>query len=88
MAQLQLKVVPGASRDEITGWLGEALKVKVSAPPEKGKANRAVLKLLAKLLGVSKSSITIVSGETSQQKVLEIELDTNALRKRLEEAMK
>jgi len=88
VAQLQLKVVPGASRDEITGWLGEALKVKVSAPPEKGKANRAVLKLLAKLLGVSKSSITIVSGETSQQKVLEIELDTNALRKRLEEAMK
>ncbi len=42
MGRLSLKVVPGSSRDEIVGWLGDSLKVKVKAPPEKGRANEAV----------------------------------------------
>lgn len=71
--RLELKVVPGASRSEVVGWLGECLKVKVAAAPEKGKANKAVVKLLSDQLGISEKAITIVSGQTSQRKVLEIE---------------
>lgn len=47
MARLTVKVVPGSSRDQIVGWLGDALKVKVTAPPEKGRANAAVVAILA-----------------------------------------
>jgi hypothetical protein len=41
-ARLRIKVVPGSSRDEVVGWLGDALKIKVTAPPQKGRANEAV----------------------------------------------
>ena len=60
--ELPLKVVPGASRTRVAGVLGTALKVAVAAPPEGGKANAAVIRLLAEVLGVSKSDIEIVSG--------------------------
>ncbi|MFM7075771.1 MAG: DUF167 domain-containing protein, partial [Planctomycetaceae bacterium] len=52
MARLEVKVVPGSSRDQIVGWLGDALKIKVTAPPEKGKANERVVELLAGALGI------------------------------------
>ncbi len=48
---LKVKVVPGASRTQLSGWLGDMLKVRVSAPPEKGKANAAVEALLARDVG-------------------------------------
>jgi uncharacterized protein (TIGR00251 family) len=70
--RLKLKVVPGASRSEVAGWLGDMLKVKVSAPPEKGKANVAVEALVAKTLNLPASSVKIVSGTSSQHKVIEI----------------
>lgn len=60
--ELSLKVVPGASRTRVAGVLGTALKVAVAAPPEGGKANAAVIRLLADVLGVSKSDVEIVSG--------------------------
>ena len=72
-ARLSLKVVPGASRNEIAGWLGERLKVRVKAPAESGKANNAVRILLASVLGVPKSSVVIVVGSTSPMKILEIQ---------------
>ena len=59
---------PGAKRDDVVGVYGTSLKVAVTAAPERGKANKAILKLLAKRLGVSPSSVAIVSGETSKQK--------------------
>ena len=70
--RLETKVVPGSSRNEVVGWLAESLKVKVAAPPEKGKANRAVIKLLSKTLGLNEDAFTIISGETSQRKTVEI----------------
>ena len=71
--KLKLKIVPGASRTELSGWLGDMLKVRVSAPPEKGKANGAVEALLAKTLGLSKSAVAITAGKSSAQKVVEIQ---------------
>jgi uncharacterized protein len=70
--RLETKVVPGSSRTEIVGWLGECLKIKVAAPPEKGKANQAVIKLLSEKLKLNEESFTIVYGSSSQRKVIEI----------------
>jgi len=67
-----VKVVPGASRDAIAGWLGEALKVRVRATPERGKANAAVEAIVARALGVPGRSVRVASGQTSPHKVLEI----------------
>ncbi len=81
MGRLSLKVVPGSSRDEIVGWLGDSLKVKVKAPPEKGRANEAVVALLAERLGVDASTISVVSGHGSPAKIVTINgLDDAALR--------
>ena len=47
MTRLNVKVVPGTARNQIVGWLGDALKIKVTAPPQKGRANEAVVALIA-----------------------------------------
>jgi uncharacterized protein len=73
MAVIQVKVVPKASRDEVAGWLGERLKLRVSAPPERGKANAAVEKLLAKVLGLPPSAVRVVAGMTAPLKSVEID---------------
>lgn len=70
--QIRLRVKPKAARDEIIGIQGLALKVAVREAPEKGKANRAVMKLLARLLDVASSSVSLRSGETSQDKTVQI----------------
>lgn len=80
---LTLRVSPKASRDAILGVMatpdGEALKVAVTAPPDKGKANAAVVALLAKAFGVAKSCIVLKAGETDRRKVLSIAGDAAAL---------
>ena len=63
---------PRASRDGIDGLLGDALKVKVTAPPVEGRANKAVKKLLAGRLGLSPSQVEIIAGERSREKLLRI----------------
>ncbi|MFW6061695.1 MAG: DUF167 domain-containing protein [Planctomycetota bacterium] len=84
-AILPVKAVPGASRDKIAGVLGDALKVTVSAAPEKGKANKALVKFLAKTLDVDRRAITLIAGETSPNKQFRIDgLSVAALRSRLE----
>jgi uncharacterized protein (TIGR00251 family) len=67
-----VKVAPGASGDCIVGWLGDTLKIRVSAPPEKGKANVAVAKLLADFLNTPVRNISVCSGQTARTKVFEI----------------
>ena len=71
-ARLKIKAVPGASRDEIAGMLGDRLKVRISAPAEGGKANQAICALIAKRLGLRKNQVAIESGHTSAEKVLRV----------------
>lgn len=66
------KVIPGSSKTAISGLLDGMLKVKVSAAPEKGKANRHLTDFLAKQLGVKKQLVSIVSGKTSPVKSIRI----------------
>lgn len=70
--RLGVKVVPGASRTEIAGWLGDELKIRVSQPPEKGKANRQVEEILCRALSLPAGSVRIVRGTSSPRKLLEI----------------
>lgn len=78
---LDLKVIPNAPRDEVAGWLGSALKVKVHAPALDGRANDALLAFLAAELGVPRRAVTLLRGEKSRQKTVRIEgLDPTALR--------
>ena len=67
-----VKAVPGASRDEITGVVGDRLKIRIGAAPEGGKANRAICQLLASSLGVKANQISIERGETSPAKIVRI----------------
>jgi uncharacterized protein (TIGR00251 family) len=69
---LKVRLQPRASRDGIEGMHGDALKVKVTAPPVEGKANKAVKKLLAKQLGIALSQVEIIAGERSREKLLRI----------------
>ena len=68
MPTLQVKVVPGASRNKVVGMLGDALKVQVAAAPEKGKANDAVREVLADFFGVKIGQIQLISGQTQPRK--------------------
>jgi uncharacterized protein (TIGR00251 family) len=68
--RLRVKVVPGASRTEVVGRLGAAVKVRVAAPPEGGQANREVCALLADRLGLPLAQVTVVSGPASPNKVI------------------
>ena len=63
---------PGAGRTEVVGRHGTALKVRVAAPPEQGRANDALVKLLSDQLGVPAASVTVVGGATSRSKQLRI----------------
>ncbi|MGH7821755.1 MAG: DUF167 domain-containing protein [Candidatus Binatia bacterium] len=83
-ARLSVKVVPKSSRDAIAGWVGEALKVCVSAPPERGKANAAVAALLAGAFAVPVHAVRLVAGAASARKVFEIDgVGAEEMRRRL-----
>ena len=77
--KLSVKVVPNSSKCEIVGVIEDSLKIKLDVPPVEGKANEKLIKFLAKLLGVPKTSITIVSGETGKNKILFIKGDAEEL---------
>ena len=87
--KLQIKVIPSSSKDCIAGWLEDTLKVKVQAPPDKGKANKSVIKFLQQSLGLVSGSISIISGTTSSRKVIEIACeDDNVIHQKLAEILK
>lgn len=69
-AAFAVRVVPRASKNEIAGQVGDAIKVRLTAPPVEGKANKALIAFLAQELGVRKSQVEIVAGETSRNKVI------------------
>ena len=71
-ATLTLHVQPGAKKTEIMGIHGDALKIRLSAPPVDGKANAALIEFVAARLGLAKSAIRLISGQTSRRKILEI----------------
>ena len=78
--RIKLHVHPGAKRNGISGFFGDSVKFDLQTPPVDGKANAALQKVLSKLLKCSKSSIILISGETSRDKVLEIRnMDKTAL---------
>ena len=84
-ALLPVKVVPGSSRDKVVGVLGDMLKVTTAAPPEKGKANQAVIKILADYFDVDRRDVDIVGGMTNARKEFCIlSMSAEELIKRLE----
>jgi uncharacterized protein (TIGR00251 family) len=70
--KLAIVVSAGAKVTKVSGWRGEALKVQIAAPPERGKANEALLDLLAKNLKVPQQQLRLLRGATSRDKVIEI----------------
>ena len=68
----EVRVVPRAARTELAGEMGDAVKVRVSSPPLDGAANAELIKFLAKILGVAKADVQIVSGQTSKTKRVQI----------------
>jgi len=87
--RLLLRVSPGASRDAILGIYGDRLKLSVRAAPEKGKANRSVVKLVEGALSLAKGSVEIVAGAGSSSKTVSIRgIDRDTLLTRLEELVR
>ena len=69
---LTLHIQPGAKKTEVAGLYGDALKIRLAAPPVDGKANAALIAFVADRLDVAKSAVTLKSGQTSRRKVLEV----------------
>jgi hypothetical protein len=81
---LVVRVTPRAGRDEIAGWQGDELRVRLRAPPVEGRANDALLRLLAARLGIPVSGIELVSGAAARVKRLRVDgLSDEELRRRL-----
>ncbi len=70
---LKIRVQPKASRNQVEGYRGDVLRLRVTAPPQAGEANAAVVSLLAQALGVPKSRVQIVRGHSSREKLVEVE---------------
>lgn len=86
--RLTVRLIPNGGRDAIDGLDGEGqLKARVSAVPEDGKANKALIALLSKTLKIPKSSISFVSGETSRKKILRLDGEPEDLLGKLEKVV-
>jgi uncharacterized protein len=71
-AQIDVRLRPRGSRDELGGWRDGVLQAKVTAAPVEGKANRALCRLIAKRVGVAPSRVSVVRGEKSRDKVVRV----------------
>lgn len=74
MTTLKVHVQPGASRDEITGWEDDLLRVRLRARAVEGKANRSLVEFLAEALGLRQRQVVLVKGERSREKLVEVDL--------------
>ena len=84
MGRLKLRIVPNAKRNEVTGEHGDAVKIKVAAPAIEGKANEVLLEFIAEKLGIHRRNLTLIAGEKSRDKLIEIAgLDATEARGRL-----
>ena len=82
--QFAVRVIPGASKNEVAGIQDGALKVRLTAPPVEGKANRACVEFLAGLLGVRRAALAIIAGEKSRKKTVSVDgMDRGELESRL-----
>lgn len=86
--RLSIRLTPNGGRDAFDGVESGAdgeihLKARVTAVPEKGKANKALIVLVAKALGIAKSSVSLISGETARKKILRIDGDPEDISNRL-----
>lgn len=73
MAYLRVRVTPSAGRDALDGWQGDVLRIKVRAAPERGRANQAALRLLARALGLPAGHLAVVRGAASRDKLVFID---------------
>jgi uncharacterized protein len=69
---LKIRLTPRGSRNEILGWEGNTLRVKITAPPVEGAANKACIEFIADKLGLKRAQVSIVSGDKSRDKILKI----------------
>ena len=84
-ATIRVHLTPRSARDEVLSLEGDVLRAWVTAPPVEGRANEALLRLLAEALGVPKSSLRIVRGQRSREKLVAVEgLDASEVMRRLE----
>ena len=87
--RVRLRVSPGAKSAEVVGRHGEAWKVRVAAPPEGGRANEAVVRLLAETLSLPRDAVTLVSGHGGRDKIVQLAgLDPTQIERRLSAAGK
>ncbi|OGF03913.1 MAG: hypothetical protein A2W00_00375 [Candidatus Eisenbacteria bacterium RBG_16_71_46] len=89
-ARIAVRVHPGARRAGLQGWRDDgALRIAVAAPPEGGRANRALLELLSDVLGVRRSALTLVRGASARDKVVDVRgLEAAELRRRIAVALR
>jgi len=71
--RLAIKAIPNAPRNTVAGWLGDTLKVKIHAPALEGRANEELCEFLAETFGLPRRSVTLVQGDKSRQKLVQIE---------------
>ena len=87
LTRVRLRVAPGATRAGVVGRHGDAWKVRVTAPAEAGRANDAVVRLLADTLAVPSTSVTLVSGHSARDKIVELAgVDPEEIERRLSTA--
>jgi len=73
MIKISIKVQPNSNRNEVVGVVNGVWKIKIAAPPDKGKANKELVDFLSELLDIKKDRINILRGQTSHNKIVEIE---------------
>ncbi len=89
-AALAIRVTPRASRDEIAEVMPDgSIRVRLTAPPVEGKANKALIKFLAKVLGVAPSRLEIIAGETGRDKLISVlDMDAETAQRKILEHLK